>query len=177
MQHSEHVNLIKKAITKRGGVWADFGSGEGAFTLALRDLAGKDVEIYSIDTDKERLKKQKEAFASLFPESKVNFIQADFINDLDLPLLDGIVMANSLHYVENQHSFLTSMQKYLKPQGKLVLVEYSIDVSNQWVPYPLSFPSFAHLAQEVGFKNVELLEKIPSTYWEEMYSAQASEFD
>ncbi len=62
MQHSDHINLIKKAISKTGGVWADLGSGEGAFTLGLRDLAGPNIEIYSVDKDKKRLKQQKGRF-------------------------------------------------------------------------------------------------------------------
>src|SRR4051812_47185430 len=114
MQHSEHVNLIKKANIPQGGRWADFGSGEGAFTLALRDLAGENVEIYSIDKDKEILEKQKKKFEIQFPHTNVYYVEKNFIENLDIPLLDGIIMANSLHYVQDQNGFLTTMQKYLK---------------------------------------------------------------
>lgn len=82
-------------------------------------------------------------------------------------------MANSLHYVKYHVFFLKRVNHYLKPRGKLVLVEYSIDEGNQWVPYPLSFTTFEKEAKEAGFAKVELLEKIPSSYWEEMYSALA----
>lgn len=173
MQHSEHVHLIKKGISKKGGVWADFGSGEGAFALALRDLAGPDVIIYSVDQDKKPLSIQEKEFKSKFPNTQIHFIQEDFTKDLILPSLDGIIMANSLHYVKDQVRFLTTFQKYLSPHGTLVLIEYSIDSGNKWVPYPLSFGTFDRLAKRVGFSKVELLEKIPSTYWDEMYSAQA----
>jgi ubiquinone/menaquinone biosynthesis C-methylase UbiE len=173
MTHEEHVNLIKKAITKKGGVWADFGSGDGAFTLALRDLAGADAQIYSIDKDKGRLQTQEREFERMFPNSKIQFVSTDFTKQLDLSPLDGIVMANSLHYVKEQQAFLKAIRKYLKPQGKLVLVEYFIDKGNYWVPYPLSYPSFAKVAKEAGYTKTELLERSPSTYWDEMYSAQA----
>lgn len=173
MQHREHVNLIKKAIIQKHDVWADFGSGDGAFTLAVRDLAGPEVEIYSIDKDGNRLKNQKEAFNKMFPKTNIHYIEKDFINDLQLPQLDGIIMANSLHYVQNQLKFLQSIKKYFKSEVKLLLVEYNTEVGNQWVPYPLSFPHFESLAKQAGFRNIELLEKIPSTYWEEMYSSQA----
>ena len=175
MKHSEHVNLIKKAIINKGGIWADLGSGEGAFTLALRDLSGEGVEIYSIDKDRERLKKQKKTFNIQFPNTNIHYIEQSFMDNLELPLLDGIIMANSLHYVQDHISFLSSIQKYLKPEGKLVLVEYSIDEGNQWVPYPLSFPTFEKEAKESGFTQITLLEKIPSSYWEEMYSAEAEQ--
>lgn len=173
MTHEEHKNLIRKAIPKRGGVWADFGSGDGAFTLALRDLAGDDVQIYSIDKDEERLEIQKGEFERMFPDSKIQFVATDFTKPLNLPSLDGLIMANSLHYVKEQKAFLIDLQKYFKPHGKLVLVEYNIDKGNPWVPYPLSYSSFEKVAKEAGFIKTELLEKIPSTYWDEMYSAQA----
>ncbi len=102
MTHTQHVNLIKKAITKRCGTWADFGSGEGAFTLALADLAGPHAVIYSIDKDKKRLDVQEMEFERMFPESSIHFIATDFTKPLALPPLDGIVMANSLHYVKDQ---------------------------------------------------------------------------
>jgi len=173
MTHAEHVNLIKKAITKKGGTWADFGSGDGAFTLALRDLAGEDVSIFSIDRDKGRLRTQDNAFEKMFPQSQIRFIATDFTSHVELPPLDGIVMANSLHYVEKQVAFLTKIRDYLKPDGKLVLVEYNSQEGNQWVPYPVSFTRFEEIAEFAGYINSELLEKIPSVYWNEMYSAQA----
>jgi ubiquinone/menaquinone biosynthesis C-methylase UbiE len=173
MTHEEHVHLIKKAITREGGSWADFGSGDGAFTLALRDLAGADVTIYSIDKDTKRLQTQEAAFENMFPQSHIRFMAADFTMKLELPPLDGIIMANSLHYVEEQYKFLSVIQDYLKPNGKLVLVEYNTEEGNQWVPYPVSYAKFEELAKEKGFTDIELLEKIPSTHWNEMYAAQA----
>ena len=121
----------------------------------------------------ECLNRQKKAFNAQFPKTNIHYLEQDFAKDLKLPLLDGILMANSLHYVKDHISFLKSIQKYLKSHGKLVLVEYSIDEGNKWVPYPLSYETFAHFAKQTGFEKVELLEKIPSTYWDEMYSAQA----
>lgn len=174
MTHEEHVHLIQKAITHEGGVWADLGSGKGAFTLALADLLGKDATIYSIDQDNQRLDDQKKEFVKYFPGSNVTFIQADFTKPLDLPLLDGIIMANSLHYVKDQQRFLEKLQTYLKPHGELVLVEYNTDDGEApWVPYALSFEKFTQLAKNHGWEDIQLLEKIPSTYWNEMYSAHA----
>lgn len=175
MTHQEHVHLIQKAITQKGGIWADLGSGDGAFTLALADLLGKDAIIYSLDQDNQRLEKQKNEFQKYFPNTKVTFIHTDFTQQLDLPLLDGIIMANALHYVHDQATFLQHLQTYLKPHGKLILIEYNTDEGQApWVPYAISFEKFSQLAQETGWKDIQLLEKIPSTYWNEMYSAEAT---
>ena len=58
MIHADHVNLIKCGIPNPGGVWVDFGSGAGAFTLALAELLGSSGEIYSIDKNLNALIKQ-----------------------------------------------------------------------------------------------------------------------
>ena len=40
MTHEDHVSLLRGGVPGPGGVWADLGSGAGAFTLALADLIG-----------------------------------------------------------------------------------------------------------------------------------------
>jgi ubiquinone/menaquinone biosynthesis C-methylase UbiE len=40
MDRQEHINLLRGGVPAPGGVWADFGSGAGAFTLALAELIG-----------------------------------------------------------------------------------------------------------------------------------------
>ncbi len=173
MNHRDHVNLISRAVPDHGGGWADLGSGEGAFTLALRELIGAEGEIWSIDRDRRRLDTQREQFRAQFPSSNVHFVTADFTRPLELPLLDGIVMANSLHFVQNKEPVLRQVRKYLKENGRFVLVEYNADNGNIWVPYPLSFPSFRALALRSGLAEPRLTGTIPSHFLREIYSALA----
>src|SRR5438477_13039401 len=98
MTHDDHVYLLHGGIPNLGGVWADLGSGTGAFTLALADLIGPEGEIYSVDTDRRALQEQERAMRARFPTTTVHYIVADFTRPLDLPTLTGVVMANSLHY-------------------------------------------------------------------------------
>lgn len=172
MQHYDHVRLIQKGVEKKRQVWADFGSGDGAFTLALRDTGGVETDIYSIDKDEDRLKIQKKIFDRMFSEYTVHFIHEDFTHPLDLPPLDGIIMANSLHFLEKKIPFLIDIKQYLKRNGKLILVEYNVDSGNMWVPYPISFRSFKQICRETGFQDPELLGEIPSEFLKEIYSAQ-----
>lgn len=172
MTHSDHISFLAKAIPKNsGGIWADLGSGEGAFTLALRDLVGCEAIIYSIDTDEDRIAIQKQLFTKEFPNSSIHFLVADFTQSLPLPPLDGILMANSLHFIKDQQSFLVQLRNYLKPHGKLILVEYNVDKGNKWVPYPLSFNTFTQLALNSGYIKPILLEKKLSQFLNEIYSA------
>ncbi len=173
MDHHDHVSLLRNGITQQGGVWADFGSGSGAFTLALRELAGADAEIYSIDRDGGRLREQERAFRQMFPNSNIHFMQQDFSKPLTLPPLDGIVMANSLHYFKDKEKLLRHIAQYLIPGGALILVEYNVDRGNMWVPHPLSWPTFEKLAPRAGFEPPRLLATHPSRFLEGFYSALA----
>jgi precorrin-6B methylase 2 len=68
MQHQDHVQLIHAGIPAQGGVWADLGSGSGAFTLALADLPGPGARLYSVDKDRRALREQAAAMRARFPE-------------------------------------------------------------------------------------------------------------
>ena len=158
-------------MSQPGGVWADLGSGEGAFTLALADLLGPEGCIYSVDKDARSLREQAATMRFSFPQVRVEYIDADFTQPLDLPPLDGIVMANSLHFARHKHGVVQSALGYLKRGGHFILVEYNSDRGNPWVPYPLSYTTWEELAQECGFIHTRLLTTVPSRFLGEIYSA------
>ena len=171
MQHADHVALLRGGIAGTGGVWADLGSGTGAFTLALADLIGPTGEIYSVDKDRGSLKEQERAMRARFPAVMVHYLAADFSRKLELPSLDGVVMANSLHYQRDKDAVLQLVRGYLRPGGQLLLVEYNADRGNPWVPYPLSYSTWEMVARRNGFADTRLLARVPSRFLNEMYSA------
>jgi len=171
MNHADHVNLLRDGIPAAGGVWADFGSGGGAFTLALADLLGSSGQIISVDKDANALREQERAMQAQFPQAAVRYLRQDFTHRLDLPPLDGIVMANSLHFIRQKEAVLELMRGYLKPDGHLVVVEYNTDRGNTWVPHPFSYPRWEKLAKKCGFSETRLLARVPSRFLGEIYSA------
>ncbi len=106
-----------------------------------------------------------------FPATTVHYITGDFTRRLDLPLLDGVVMANSLHFVSQKDPVLQSVRSYLRPGGRLILVEYNADRGNMWVPHPLSYGTWEMLASKNGFTQTRLLAKVPSRFFGEIYAA------
>lgn len=172
MDHKDHVNLLRPADLPMGGTWADFGAGSGAFTLALRELVGPHANIYAIDKDARGFKDLERDHRDKFSTAQnVHTIRADFTGPLSMPPLDGIVMANSLHYLKDKVKVLRHVRSYLKLNGALLLVEYNVDSGNPWVPYPISFESFRMLAPQAGLSEPQLLARVPSRFLREMYSA------
>ena len=162
MNHGDLVELIRDGVPGHGGRWADLGAGEGAFTLALADLLGPEADITAIDKDARALK----AIAG-----PIKTRVADFTKPLGLQDLDGVVMANSLHYVRDKQPALDAVRKMIKPGGRLIIVEYGSDRGNPWVPYPFSYPRWEELAAQAGFSNTTLLKTVPSRWLATMYSA------
>jgi ubiquinone/menaquinone biosynthesis C-methylase UbiE len=172
MNHDDHVRLIEAGVGRNsGGLWADFGAGSGAFTLALRDIAGPDVEIYAVDRDRGSLRSLQSAMDRSFPGTNLQLLEKDFTAELALPPLDGILSANAIHYVPDQVGLLRRWRGYLKPAGRLLIVEYDTDRGNRWVPYPLSFPSFSAVAQAAGLAAPKLIGTRPSRFLNGFYTA------
>jgi SAM-dependent methyltransferase len=173
MNHRDYVALLRGAITSPGGTWADLGSGSGAFTFALAELIGPYAKIYSIDKDQRVLREQFHTMRARFPEVNVIYRTADFSNPLDLPPLDGILMANALHFIAplQKPVIVKLIKSYLRPGGRFVLVEYNVDQGNYWVPYPISYKSWESIARQSGFANTLLVSTNPSHFLKEFYSA------
>jgi SAM-dependent methyltransferase len=173
IDHRDHVNLIRPAKLVPGGTWADLGASSGAFTLALRELTGAQASLYAVDRDKVRLGELERAWRRRFGDAtNLHLLPADFTGPLDLPVLDGLLMANSLHFHKDKVSILRHVGTLLKPGGRLLVVEYDVDVGNVWVPYPFSFEKFRLLATEAGYSMPRLLATHPSSFLRGFYSAE-----
>jgi SAM-dependent methyltransferase len=170
MDHADHVALLRDGVPGPG-VWADLGSGEGAFTLALADLLGPGSTVYSVDKNKSALAVQLQALAQRFPDTLTHQIAGDFARPLALPPLDGIVIANALHFLREKDGPLRAIRGYLKPGGRLLIVEYNVDQGNPWVPYPFSYATWEDLARRAGFVDTRRLAARPSRFLHEIYSA------
>ena len=156
-----------------GGTWLELGSGTGAFTLALADLLGPGGTIHSVDTDSGALATQAKAVHSRFDAVRLDQRVADFTRPLGFSGMDGVLMANSLHFVKNKAPVLALVHGYLKPDGTFVLVEYDADRGNLWVPHPISFTTWLAVAPTAGFTGTHQLGRVPSRFLNAIYAAES----
>jgi len=179
MDHQDHVALLRQGVPGPGGVWADLGAGDGAFTLALAELIGSagpqatgpTGTVYAVDRDADRLRRLRENMAHRFPAVTLHTLTGDFTHPLALPPLDGVVMANSLHFVRDKGPVLAQVRAILKPGGRLLVVEYNTDHGNTWVPYPVSYGVWVKLSAAAGFVHTERIATQPSRFLGEFFAA------
>jgi len=182
MDHPDHVNLLRPALEGQppGATWADIGAGGGAFTLALADLLGPGAHLIAIDRDRDSLARNSTAMKQRFPATDLRTLVADFTRPLDapalgLPQLDGLVAANSLHYVPRAEQVETigRLAGLLRPGATLVVVEYDSDSGNPWVPYPFAARRWVDLAGAAGLVGARIIGRVPSRFLGAIYSAAA----
>jgi len=146
-----------------GHQWADLGCGSGLFTTALAQLLPPGSTVYGIDTHP--TVRQQTILSTRSPEKPTSIIpfEADFVKDpLDLPPLDGILMANSLHYVKDKSVFIQKMKSHMHPGSPFLIVEYDTDKPvPTWVPYPISYDSLTRLFKDY---TIQKLGQRPSAY-------------
>jgi hypothetical protein len=98
---------------------------------------------------------------------------ADLTGPLALPVLDGLLAANSLHFVgrDRQVAVIAALAAHLRPDGRFVVVEYDADHGNPWVPHPFSYPSWERLAIAAGLVETRRLGRRPSRFLGAIYAA------
>ena len=162
MQLQEAISLIQtdEIIQDKPTTWADLGCGSGLFTRALAGLLYTGSTIYAIDKNISSF--QKNSFPG---QVLVTTFESDFVrDDLNLQNLDGILMANSLHFVRKKKQFIEKLIPLFRSAPVFLMVEYDTDLPNPWVPYPLSFGKLKNLFTELGFGVVKKINEKKSLY-------------
>lgn len=177
MDHADHVALIRDGVpTPAVGAtvtWADIGAGRGAFTLALADRLGAGARIVAVDRDAGALREAARLVAAHFPATGLEILVGDLEADLVLPPLDGLIAANSLHFVprDRQVAAVRRLATNLRPGGRFVVVEYDADHGNPWVPYPFSADAWGRLAVAAGLTAPRIVGRVPSRFLGAIYAA------
>jgi len=165
MDQREAEKLIREAVAGSGGLWADIGAGTGTFTAALRALLPRESRIYAVDNDLAALSVLQKL------GDNVIAVHADFSRAFDLPEspLDGMLLANALHFVRDQDGVLRRLAGLLRPGGRIVIVEYDRRAASRWVPHPVDAGRWPQLARGAGLENPRITNRRPSRYAGELY--------
>jgi SAM-dependent methyltransferase len=174
MDSRDAAKLIAHGV-HAGERWADLGAGTGTFTLALARLIGPAGAIYAVDRDAAAVR-ALEALAK-DPEdgaAPVVVRRGDLTQLLDFPALDGVLLANALHFVDArvQAAVLLQLADRLASTGKIVVVEYENRSPSRWVPFPISLARLTDLAREAKLGVPEAIGWRRSAFGGSMYAAR-----
>lgn len=159
MTIQEAIHFIQPAIPKERGIWADIGAGNGIFALALDRLLSPQSIVYALDKNIQALNNMRLKNSTLIVEA------FDFNEDSNLPPLDGMLMANTLHYSATPELVLQKLLKNLKPNGTFILIEYELNQPRgHWIPYPIPFKQLQIMADSLPITSPIELARVPSVY-------------
>lgn len=136
---------------------ADFGCGDGAFTVEMARWAS---EVIAIDSNPAYLELARSAARRY---SNVRFLSEEMESvSIADARLDLVVISQSLHYVEVPRKVLCEAYRILKPQGRVLIVEL-LPHHEDWVETELGHVwtgfepgDLAALLEESGFQEVNI---------------------
>ena len=162
MKLEEAIALIDSKNLSRDipTVWADLGCGSGLFTSALASFLFAKSMIYAVDRNMSSFKSSHVPGNILIKQ-----FESDFINTItDFKNLDGILMANAIHFVKDKNGFLKKAKDSFRDKPCFLMVEYNTDTPNPWVPFPASFSTLKSLFEKLGYRSIEKLHEKKSLY-------------
>ena len=176
MTRDDRLALLGDEV--QGGTWADLGAGTGVFTLALAERVGPGGRIYAVDQDQRALRELRDTLNEMTRGAdrigpEIETLTADFAGHLPLRDLDGILLANSLHFQKDACAVLRRLRRLVKPGGRVLVVEYDVQRRSPWVPFPLPAALFGTVAECAGLVRPRLIAERPSAYHGHAYSAVA----
>jgi SAM-dependent methyltransferase len=142
-------------------IWADLGCGDGTFTLALAHLLASGSTVHAMDRDGSAFRR----IPSVHKGVRITTHRGDFTSQTwPFADLDGILMANVLHYVENQAAFIRACESHMKSRRRFLIVEYDTSEASRWVPYPIGQTRLTELFEPAGYSSIRVLHSRPSVY-------------
>lgn len=176
MDAAEAERLIAPAVPVGSAVWADFGAGDGTFTRALASRLGPGSRIYAVDRDARALAALKRSVVR--SGADVAIVRANLEQPVELPdlqpgTLDGLLVANTLHFMSDPPGVLARLVRWLRPGGSAVVIEYDQRQASRWVPHPIESSDLPALFHAAALTPPRIVARADSAFGGEMYVAVA----
>ncbi|MBV8841278.1 MAG: methyltransferase domain-containing protein [Bryobacterales bacterium] len=162
--------VIAKLNLKPGMVVADIGAGSGLFSRPLATAVAPNGKVFAVDIQQDLLnymdKRNKEEHIR-----NTQTVLGEF-NDPKLPRRDvDLAFINDvLHHIENRAAYLKNLGAYIKPSGRIAIIEMNKDDPN--TPHKnqpellVSRDQITQWMSDAGFKLVEEhADLFPGTKW------------
>jgi SAM-dependent methyltransferase len=163
-EREEDPDLAMRLIrVRRGSSVADIGAGTGYFTLRLARAVGTDGAVYAVDIQPGMLDLLQKNVARARLNNVTPVLGASDDPRLPAGALDLVLMVDVYHELSQPQTMLRRIREALKPDGRLVLLEYRAEDPN--VPIrPEHKMTKAQIKLEVeheGFRQARVFDDLP----------------
>ncbi len=125
--------VVAKLQLKPGDIVADVGSGTGAFSIAMAKAIAPNGTLYAVDIDQKLLDvvAGKAKAAGL---TNVRTVLGEY-DDPKLPVktVDVAFFHRVLHMIEHRQAYVNATATYLKPDGRIVIIEKEPEDADDWM--------------------------------------------
>jgi len=163
--------ILKEFGLREGEKFLDIGCGTGYFTLPAARLLGPSGKVYAVDISSEMLEEVKRRAK----ESGLTNIEYVLSRVYEIPLPSGLaekaLLAFVLHELEDPVRFLKEVQRLLKTEGQLLVLEWQKRETPMGPPVKerLSEEDVLQFLKETGFG---VLKSFPLSDWFWVFIAQ-----
>jgi 2-polyprenyl-3-methyl-5-hydroxy-6-metoxy-1,4-benzoquinol methylase len=164
LDNTDRINEIKpfelfKNIVKvtKGMTCIDFGCGTGILTLQLAEMVGNEGKIYAVDNSAEMLKQVR----LKNPPPNIIMIQEDVAQTgLNGQIADICLLSSILHEVKRPSNLITEAYRLLKPEGRVVVIEFKMDSKSPSPPKKvrISEEQLGRLFEQVGLSFINYID-------------------
>jgi ubiquinone/menaquinone biosynthesis C-methylase UbiE len=164
-QEEEPLKLLNSLKIKPGQTVCDFGCGNGFHSLQLAKRVGPKGEVHSIDIQPEMLEMLKERAGPRGLENIKPILATESASGLTAGAYDLMLMVDVYHELADPETVLAEVYESLKPQGRLVLVEFREE--DESVPIlPLHKMSQRQVVKELTANRFKLVGQFDRLPWQ-----------
>ena len=127
------ADVVEALGLQPGDVVADIGSGAGTFSIPMAQAIGPTGVLYSVDIDQEMIdfvvnRSREEGLTN------VRGVLGEY-GDPKLPTRDVDVafLHDTLHMIELRQAYINALATYLKPDGRIVVIEREPEQVRNWM--------------------------------------------
>ncbi|MBM9501125.1 methyltransferase domain-containing protein [Leptospira sp. 201903071] len=158
--------VVETLEIKPGQSVADLGAGNGYFTKYLSKAVGETGNVFAIEVEPDLVSQLKTKFSDHKPEN-VRIVLGSSEN-ANLPeKVDLIFSCNTYHHVENRSAYFSELKKFLKPGGRIAIVDHKDDLTgvlrifvtkDHWSPREILEKEM----KEAGFEKIGNFDFLPT---------------
>ena len=160
------LELLQRAGVQRGETILDWGCGAGFFAVPAARLVGEAGRVVAVDVQPEMVAVTQKAAE----EAGLANIKVMTAEEYELPAglsdFDWVVLAYVLHEVPEPRRLIQLAQKALKPEGRLLVVEWPQEIGPHGPPAAerLSPTDLAAWYEPLGLQREAFWEASPEYY-------------